>query len=305
MKQIKIGNGSFSASRIALGCMRMEGLTLAEAERLVQTALECGINFFDHADIYGGGRSEEIFAQAAGMTPSVREKILLQTKCGIRPGRYDFSKEHILNAVDGSLKRLKTDYVDVLLLHRPDTLMEPEEVAEAFDLLYRSGKVKYFGVSNQNPMTMELMSKYLHQKIMINQLQFGLMHTGMIDSSLNTNMTNTAGLDRDGGVLEYCRLKDITIQPWSPFQYGFFEGVFIDNEKFPEVNAKLEELAKEKGVSKSALATAWILRHPARMQPIVGTTNANRLKEICRADEVTLSREEWYELYCAAGNKLP
>lgn len=305
MKQIKIGNGSFSASRIALGCMRMEGLTPVEAERLVQTALECGINFFDHADIYGGGRSEEIFAQAVGMSPSVREKMILQTKCGIRPGRYDFSKEHILNAVDGSLKRLKTDYVDVLLLHRPDTLMEPEEVAEAFDLLYHSGKVKYFGVSNQNPMTMELMSKYLHQKIMINQLQFGLMHTGMIDSSLNTNMTNTAGLDRDGGVLEYCRLKDITIQPWSPFQYGFFEGVFIDNEKFPEVNAKLEELAKEKGVSKSALATAWILRHPARMQPIVGTTNANRLKEICRADEVMLSREEWYELYCAAGNKLP
>ena len=305
MNQIKIGNGSFSASGIALGCMRMEGLTLAEAERLVQTALECGINFFDHADIYGGGRSEEIFAQAVGMNPSVREKILLQTKCGIRPGRYDFSKEHILNAVDGSLKRLKTDYLDVLLLHRPDTLMEPEEVAEAFDLLYRSGKVKYFGVSNQNPMTMELMSKYLHQKIMINQLQFGLMHTGMIDSSLNANMTNTAGLDRDGGVLEYCRLKDITIQPWSPFQYGFFEGVFIDNEKFPGVNAKLEELAKEKGVSKSALAIAWILRHPARMQPIVGTTNANRLKEICRADEVMLSREEWYELYCAAGNKLP
>lgn len=305
MRQIKIGNGSFSASRIALGCMRIEGCSPTEAERLVKTALECGINFFDHADIYGGGRSEEVFAQAVGMIPSVREKMILQTKCGIRPGRYDFSKEHILNAVDGSLKRLKTDYVDVLLLHRPDTLMEPEEVAEAFDSLHHSGKVKYFGVSNQNPMTMELMSKYLHQKIMINQLQFGLMHTGMIDSSLNTNMINTAGLDRDGGVLEYCRLKDITIQPWSPFQYGFFEGVFLDNEKFPEVNEKLETMAKEKGVGKSALAIAWILRHPARMQPIVGTTNADRLKEICRADEVTLSREEWYDLYRAAGNQLP
>lgn len=305
MKQIKIGNGAFSASEIALGCMRIEGLSQKEAERLVQTAMECGINFFDHADIYGGGRSEEVFAQAAGMCPRVREKMILQTKCGIRPGMYDFSKEHILTSVDGSLKRLKTDYVDVLLLHRPDTLMEPEEVAEAFDLLYHSGKVKYFGVSNQNPMTMELLSKYTHQKLMINQLQFGLMHTGMIDCGLNANMKNSPAVDRDGGVLEYCRLKEITIQPWSPFQYGFFEGVFVDNEKFPEVNAKLAQMAEKKGVTNSALAIAWILRHPARMQPIVGTTKADRLQEICRASDVALSREEWYELYRAAGNQLP
>lgn len=305
MKQIKIGNGAFCASEIALGCMRMDGLSQKEAERLVQTALECGINFFDHADIYGGGRSEEVFAQAAGMRPSVRERMFLQTKCGIRPGMYDFSKKHILNAVEGSLKRLKTDYVDVLLLHRPDTLMEPEEVAEAFDILYNSGKVKYFGVSNQTPMTMELLGKYTHQKLMINQLQFGLMHTGMIDCGLNANMTNNPATDRDGGVLEYCRLKEVTIQPWSPFQYGFFEGVFLDNEQFPEVNEKLDHLANEKGVTKSAMAIAWILRHPAKMQPIVGTTKAGRLQEICKASEVTLSREEWYELYRAAGNKLP
>lgn len=305
MKQIKIGNGAFSASEIALGCMRMDGLSVKDAEKLIKTALECGIDFFDHADIYGGGRSEEIFAQALGMGENLREKIWIQTKCGIRPGMYDFSKEHILRSVDGSLRRLKTDYVDVLLLHRPDTLMEPEEVAEAFDILYNSGKVRYFGVSNQTPMTMELLGKYVHHKLMINQLQFGLKHTGMIDCNLNANMEDSPATDRDGSILEYCRLKDVTIQPWSPFQYGFFEGVFLDNEKFPELNAKLDDMAQQKGVSKSAIATAWILRHPAKMQPIVGTTNAGRLSDICKAADITLSREEWYELYRAAGNRLP
>lgn len=304
MKNIKIG-GAFFASEIALGCMRIDNLSNQEAERLIQTALDEGINFFDHADIYGGGHSEEVFAQAAALNEDKREKVLIQTKCGIRPGCYDFSKRHILESVEGSLKRLKTDYVDVLLLHRPDTLMEPQEVAEAFDQLHSSGKVKYFGVSNQTPMTMELLGSSLNQKLIVNQLQFGLMHTGMIDSSLNANMKNAPAADRDGGILEYCRMKDITIQPWSPFQYGFFEGVFLDNDKFPELNRKMDEMAEEKDVTKSALAIAWILRHPAKMQPIVGTTNAQRLAQICKASQVALTREEWYELYIAAGNKLP
>ncbi len=305
MKQILLG-GRVPASEISLGCMRISGLEPKAAENLVRTALDEGINFFDHADIYGRGRSEEVFAQAVGMCPSVREKMLIQTKCAIHDGIYDFSKEHILRSVEGSLRRLKTDYVDFLLLHRPDTLMEPEEVAEAFDVLRRSGKVRHFGVSNQKPLQMELLNRALDgEKLLIDQLQFSVCHTGMVDSGLNVNMKNSAAQDMDGSVLEYCRLNNVTIQPWSPFQYGFFEGVFIGSDRYPELNAVLDRIAEERGVTSSAVAIAWILRHPARMQPIVGTTNAARLKEICAASRVELSRAEWYEIYKAAGNRLP
>ncbi|MDR3597176.1 aldo/keto reductase [Clostridium sp.] len=307
MKNINLGNSEIEASEIGLGCMRMADAGKAEAEKIIKTSLDEGINFFEHADIYGGGKSEEVFADAINMNATIREKMIIQTKCGIVPGiMYDFSKEHILNSVDGSLKRLKTEYVDTLLLHRPDTLMEPEEVAEAFSTLYKAGKVKKFGVSNQTPMHIELLNKYLgDNKITINQLQFSIMHTGIIDAGLNANMKVNAGIDRDGGVLEYCRLKDITIQAWSPYQYGFFEGVFLDNDKFPVLNEKINEIAEKKGVTNTAIATAWILRHPAKIQTIVGTMNSNRLKEICKASDVELTRQEWYEIYLAAGNKLP
>lgn len=305
MKNINIGNGKINSSEIILGCMRLPQLSIPEASVLINTALEEGINFFDHADIYGGGKSEEIFAEAIDMKPSIREKFIIQSKCGIRKGYFDFSKEHILNSVEGSLKRLKTDYLDTLLLHRPDTLMEPEEVAEAFDILHSSGKVKYFGVSNQNPMQIELLKKYSNQEIIINQLQLSIMNTGMIDSGINVNMKIDPSVDRDGSILEYCRLKDITIQAWSPFQYGFFEGVFLDNEKFPELNKKIDEIAKIKGVPNTAIATAWILRHPAKIQTIAGTTSSKRLKDICMASNIELTRQEWYEIYTAAGNKLP
>ncbi len=307
MKNINIGNGKVQGSEIALGCMRMGALNKDEAEKVIKTSLEEGINFFDHADIYAGGKSEEIFSEAINLTSDLREKIILQTKCGIVPGKmFDFSKEHILNSVDGSLKRLKTDYVDTLLLHRPDTLMEPEEVAEAFSKLKESGKVKHFGVSNQNPMQIELLNKYLvDNSIIINQLQFSIMHTGMIDSGINVNMKVNNSIDRDGSILEYCRLKDITIQAWSPYQYGFFEGVFLGNEKFPELNGAIDELAEKKGVSNTAIATAWILRHPAKIQTVVGSMNSSRIKDICMASRIELTREEWYKIYLAAGNKLP
>lgn len=306
MNTINIANGKIKATEIGLGCMRIAGVERNAAENIVKTALDEGINFFDHADIYGGGKSEEIFADVINMSPSIREKIIIQTKCGIVPGiMYDYSKEHIINSVDASLKRLKTDYVDTLLLHRPDTLMEPEEVAEAFAELYASGKVKYFGVSNHNPMQIELLNKYLNNKVVINQLQFSIMHTGMIDSGLNVNMKIAPSIDRDGSVLEYCRLKDITIQAWSPFQYGFFEGTFLDNKDFPELNMKVNEIAEKKGVTNTTIATAWILRHPAKIQTIVGTMNSKRLKDVCKASNVELSRQEWYEIYLAAGNKLP
>lgn len=305
MKEIIMANGNIKASEIGLGCMRISDMNKESVNSLINTALDCGINFFDHADIYGNGKSEEIFSEALSLTPSLREKVILQSKCSIRPGMYDFSKEHILTSVDSILKRLKTDYLDILLLHRPDTLMEPEEVNEAFEELYSKGKVKNFGVSNHNSMQIELLNKYLKNKISINQLQFGIMHTGIIDSGLNVNMKNDASINRDGSILEYCRLNDINIQAWSPFQYGFFKGVFIDNPKFPEINKKLSEIGEKYNVSKTAIATAWILRHPAKIQTIVGTTNESRLRDICTASNITLTKQEWYEIYCAAGNSLP
>ncbi len=305
MKQITVGRGSFQASAIALGCMRIDALSPKDAENLIGTALEEGVDFFDHADIYGGGHCEEVFARAAHFSPQQREKIKIQSKCGICSGYFDFSKKHILEAVDGSLRRLQTDYLDVLLLHRPDALVEPEEVAEAFALLQESGKVRHFGVSNQNPMQIELLSRYLGQRLIINQLQLSITNTGMIDAGLNVNMQIDASIDRDGSILDYCRLKDITIQAWSPLQYGFFEGVFLGNDKFPELNHKIQEYAGRYDVPEIAVAIAWLLRHPAGIQAVVGTTNARRLKDICQASKVALSRQEWYALYRSAGNKLP
>lgn len=305
MRKIKLGNSSLNISEISLGCMRLGELSKNEASKLINVAIEEGIDFFDHGDIYGNGKSEELFGEFLSMNPRIREKIFIQSKCGIRSGYFDFSKEHILTSVDNSLRRLNTEYLDTFLLHRPDTLMEPEEVAEAFSVLNKSGKVKYFGVSNHNPMQIQLLNKYLENKLIVNQLQLSITNTGMIDAGFNVNMKIDKSIDRDGSVLEFCRLNDITIQAWSPFQYGFFEGVFLDNDKFKELNEKINEIANKKNVSNSAIAIAWILRHPAKIQPIVGTTNGERLKAICKASNIELTRQEWYEIYLAAGNKLP
>lgn len=302
---MKLGSSSLEVPVVAVGCMRINSLEKAEAERFVQSALEEGANFFDHADIYGGGACEEIFADAIHMNAEVREKIILQSKCGIRQGMFDFSKEHILNSVDGILKRLRTEYLDVLLLHRPDALVEPEEVAEAFDQLESSGKVRHFGVSNQNPMQIQLLKKAVKQPLVANQLQLSITNTTMIQSGINVNMENDAAVNRDGSVLDFCRLHDITIQPWSPFQYGFFEGVFLGSDKFPELNQKIDEIAEKYNVTNTTIAIAWLLRHPAQMQPIIGTMNINRLKDCIKAGDVTLTREEWYAIYRAAGNILP
>lgn len=305
MKKITLGTSNVEAGEIALGCMRMDKLSKTEAAKVIENALEVGVDLFDHADIYGKGMSEEVFADALELVSASRDQLILQTKCGIRNGFFDFSKEHIIDSVEGSLRRLKTDYIDILLLHRPDALMEPEEVAEAFTKLKKSGKVQYFGVSNQNPMQIERLKKYLDQDLIINQLQLSLMHTPMIDAGFNVNMANAPAIVRDSNILDYSQLHQMTVQAWSPFQYGMIEGVFIGNEQYPEVNVKLTEIAEKKGVSESAIAIAWILRHPARMQPVVGSMNPDRLKEIAKASNVKLTREEWYELYRAAGNKLP
>lgn len=305
MKKITLGTSNVEAGEIALGCMRMDKLSKTEAAKVIENALEVGVDLFDHADIYGKGMSEEVFADALELVSASRDQLILQTKCGIRNGFFDFSKEHIIDSVEGSLRRLKTDYIDILLLHRPDALMEPEEVAEAFTKLKKSGKVQYFGVSNQNPMQIERLKKYLDQDLIINQLQLSLMHTPMIDAGFNVNMANDPAIVRDSNILDYSQLHQMTVQAWSPFQYGMIEGVFVGNELYPEVNVKLTEIAEKKGVSESAIAIAWILRHPARMQPVVGSMNPDRLKEIAKASNVKLTREEWYELYRAAGNKLP
>ncbi|RTE11760.1 aldo/keto reductase [Paenibacillus whitsoniae] len=305
MRTIGLGTSGLQVPVVAVGCMRMNALEKREAEAFIQTALEQGANFFDHADIYGGGRSEEIFADAFGMNSNKRESIILQSKCGIRKGMFDFSKGHILTSVDNILKRLQTDYLDVLLLHRPDTLVEPEEVAEAFDTLEREGKVRHFGVSNQHPLQIELLRKYVKQPLVANQLQLSITNATMITSGFNVNMENAAAVNRDGGILDYCRLHDITIQPWSPFQYGFFEGVFLGSDKYPELNAKIDEIAAKYEVTNTTIAIAWILRHPAKMQPVIGTMNATRLQECIKASDIQLTRQEWYEIYLAAGNVLP
>lgn len=304
MKQIQLGK-ILPASAIALGCMRIENLSIKETAALIDTALEQKINFFDHADIYGDGESEEIFGQVLKESKGLRKELLLQTKCGICSGYYDSSKEHILESVNNSLKRLKTDYIDVLLLHRPDTLIEPESVADALEQLHRSGKVRYFGMSNCNSMQLEFIKTYLKQPLLINQLQFGAAHTCMVDSGIYTNTKQDSAIMRDGSILEYCRLKDITIQAWSPFQYGMFEGVFLGNKKFFELNKTINRLATSYGVSDSAIAAAFILRHPAKIQMITGTTNVAHLKEICNAETVYLSRQEWYQIYTSAGHILP
>lgn len=304
MKNIKIGN-KLDASAISLGCMRMGGIGEERVDAVVDTALECGINFFDHADIYGGGDAERVFGQYLKRHPSAREKMMIQTKCAIHDGQFDFSKEHILKSVDGSLARLGVEQIDVLLLHRPDTLMEPCEVAEAFDILETSGKVKHFGVSNQNMMQMELLKTAVKQPLIINQLQFSVTEAGMVTSGMNVNMKNADSVMHDGGFLEYSRIKGITIQAWSPFQYGFFEGNFVDNDKFPTLNKVLSEMGEKYGITKTGVAAAWILRHPANMQLIAGAMNPQHLREICDASDITLSRADWYEIYRAAGHTLP
>ena len=305
MKKLKLGNSELEVGEISLGCMRINKLEKKDARYVIENAMDTGVDLFDHADIYGAGESESVFAEAIDMNDDVREKMKLQTKCGIRDGYFDFSKDHILESVEGSLKRLKTDYVDSLLLHRPDALFEPEEVAEAFTVLKESGKVRYFGVSNQNPMQIELLKKYLKEDLIVNQMQLSVVHTPMIDAGFNVNMQNDPAVMRDGGVIEYCRLHDISVQAWSPFQHGMIEGPFVGNKEFPQVNAKLKELAEKYGVTDSAIAIAWILRHPANIQPVVGTMNAERMRNIAKASDIELTRQEWYELYTAAGNELP
>lgn len=305
MKYIEFGPNKDKVSVIGAGCMRIARMNQTQAEAFVKSSLEYGINFFDHADIYGGGESERVFGRLFAEQPSLRDSLFLQSKCAIHDGMYDFSGDYILKSVDGILERLNTDHIDSLLLHRPDALMEPEEVGEAFDQLKASGKVRSFGVSNENRFQMELLQSGLSESITANQLQMSIVHCPTIDAGINVNMTNEPATMRDGGTLEYCRLKKIAVQCWSPLQMGFFGGVFLDSPDYPELNELLEQYAAEYETSKDAIAYAWLLRIPAKMQVITGTTKPERLKEAARATEITLTKKQWYELYKAAGKQLP
>ena len=308
MKYIDIMNGPQNASAIIQGCMRMPSLSKEEAAKVIKTAHERGINYFDHATCYGMGEAETRFAEAFPLTGIKREKIFIQSKCGICPERseFDWTKENIIASVDGILGRLKCEYIDTLLLHRPDLLFDPEEVAEAFDELEEAGKVCRFGVSNLMPMQIELLKKYVKQPLVINQVQLSLEQSQLIDQSLYmNNKTTDMSINRDGSALDYCRLNDITIQAWSPLQIGMFGGTFIDNPDYPELNKVLAEIADREHVSKTAIAIAWILRHPAKMQAIIGTMNVDHINDACDATKVELSHHDWYALYLAAGKFLP
>ncbi len=305
MKYITLSENIKDTSVIGIGCMRIGSKEKKDVEEIIRTALDCGINFFDHADIYSRGRSEELFGEVLKDNPDLRDKMVIQSKCGINMGMYDFSKEHIINSVNGILERLNTDHLDSLLLHRPDILMEPQQVKEAFSELYESGKVKSFGVSNMNRFQMELLQNCLPYQLTANQLQLSLAHTPLIDEGINVNTGWDNGIVRASGTLEYLRLKDIVLQTWSPLQYGMFQGIFIDNEKYSELNDQLQILADQYGVTKDTIAHSWLLRLPQKVQVITGTTTPARIVNAAKAADIKLTARQWYDLYKAAGNRLP
>ena len=305
MKTIRLGKSDLEVPVIGLGCMRLTELERWDIPKYLWHCISLGVNFFDHADIYGGGECERLFGESFREIGILRDQIILQSKCGIVPGwMYDLSYENIIRCVDGSLKRLNTEYLDVLLLHRPDALVEPEEVAKAFDELEAKGKVRHFGVSNHKPSQMELLKTCVRQDLQTNQIQFSIPFSNIISSGMEANMNTDGAVDRNGDVLNYCRLNHVTIQAWSPFQSG--RGAFVDNnDGYPDLNWALGEISAKYNVTKSTVAAAWILRHPAQMQTIVGTMNFYRMLEIARAAEISLSREEWYRLYLSSGHILP
>ncbi|MDR2867572.1 MAG: aldo/keto reductase [Acholeplasmatales bacterium] len=292
-------------TKIIVGLMRIKNLTYLQAEELVLGSLQLGLNFFDLADIYGGGKCEEMLGEILSQHQKLREKVIIQSKCGIKKGSYDFSYEHIIQSVNASLKRLKTTYLDVLLLHRPDCLMIPSEVNRAFKELKRQKKVRFFGVSNHNPLQIDLLKTKVKLPLLFNQLQFSVAFTLLVDSGLNVNNNNEMAISKDGHIYEYCRIHRIIMQAWSPFQYGFFAGVYLDSPKYPQLNETLNKIADKYQVDKITIASAFILRLPDKMQIVTGTTKLSRLSSIAKAQDIVLSHDEWYEIYSSVPNNLP
>lgn len=310
MERLRIGGSGPEASQIGLGMMRIGALDDDGIRALYSGARELGVDLFDHADIYGGSMHacEQRFGDALRLSSGERAEIVIQSKCGIRSdvGGFDFSAEHIVRQAEGSLRALGTDYLDVLLLHRPDTLVEPEEVAKAFSTLEAAGKVRAFGVSNHTPGQIELLRASLKQPVVADQVQFGLGHAALVAQGIAANMEGVAqSVQRDGGLLDYARLQGITLQVWSPYQAGFFGGPIFTSPDLQHLQTVLERLAGKYGVSQTAIATAWITRHPARMQVVLGTTRVARVGDAVAGAGITLSRPEWYELFKAAGYEIP
>ncbi|WP_454049297.1 aldo/keto reductase [Cellulomonas sp. Marseille-Q8402] len=311
MKTFTLPRTDIVAPNVVLGLMRIQDKSDDEVRELVRTARDAGTTFVDHAAVYGDEKHgcEARFAEALDLTPSQRDEFVIQTKAGIiKDGPYfDFSYDEIVGSVEGSLRALRTDHVDILLLHRPDALVEPDEVARAFDELAAAGKVRAFGVSNHTPRQIELLKKSVTQPLVVNQVQLSITHAPLVAAGVSANMAGLdQSIDRDGGLLDYCRLHDITLQAWSPFQKGFFDGVFLgDREQFAELNDVIDRLAEKYGVTPIGIATAWITRHPAQMQVVLGTTTPSRVTEAAAGSDLPLTRAEWYELFRAAGHVVP
>lgn len=291
--------------QIALGCMRIANMSVSQLEELINVAIDNNIVLFDHADIYGNRKCEELFGEVIKRNPSLRKKMIIQSKCGIRNGFYDLSKDYIINQVKESIRLLNCEYLDILLLHRPDALVDYQEVNEAFNYLYENGLVKEFGVSNMNSYQIKLYQKFVNQPIKYNQIQLSLVHNDVIAQGMFVNMKDNEAIDRSGGIIEFCMLEDIKIQAWSSLMASWADGTFIDNEKYQKLNDKLLELANKYNVSKNAIAIAWILKHPSNITPIVGTTSITHLLEINKAKNINLTKKEWYELFLSSGHYLP
>ena len=311
MRTVPFGLTGRQVPNVVAGMMRIRDHSDAEIRALYTAARENGIDFFDHADLYGGDyhSCEDRFATALGLISSERAQITLQTKTGIvaDPWHYDSSYEHIVTSVEESLRALRTDYLDVLLIHRPDALVEPDEVARAFDHLESSGKVRTFGVSNHTPRQIDLLRTAVTQPLVANQVQLSLTHSPIIAQGIASNMADqrdAVTLD-GGGLLDYCRINKITLQAWSPFQKGFQDGVFFGSDEYPELNAELDRLAATYGVTPTAIAVAWLTRHPADIQVVIGTTNPRRVTDAAAGSDVPLTRAEWYGLIKAAGHHVP
>lgn len=324
MKTIPLHRRGIPVSPLVLGCMGLGGgwnrnpitaENIKQAHEAIESALSIGINLFDHADIYTYGKAERVFGEVLREQPHLRENMFIQSKCGIRfkensgvPGRYDFSEEHIRRSVDGILERLGVEYIDFLLLHRPDPLMDPEEVAKTIHDLKSSGKVRWFGVSNMSAGQIRLLQSYCEEPFLINQLEMSLAKMGWLETGVLVNHGEAAENIFPEGTLEYCRLENIQLQAWAPLAQGVFSGNSLDKQRESiKLTAKLvQEMAEQKQTTPEAIVLSWLMTHPAGIQPVIGTVNPDRIQACADAGKITLTREEWYTLYVSSrGRALP
>ncbi|WP_040515653.1 aldo/keto reductase [Paraglaciecola polaris] len=312
-----------NVSALAYGCMGLGGgwdakpvsrANIAQANDCVNTALESGINFFDHADIYTLGKAEQVFGEVLAQRPELRKRIYIQSKCGIRfsddqgPKRYDLSADWIRESVEGSLRRLNTDYLDVLMLHRPDPLMQAEEIARVFDELRSAGKVHYFGVSNMHHHQIAYLQQALDAPLVANQIEASLLKQDWIDEGVYAGNSDGQDINFNAGTLEYCRREHMQLQSWGSLAQGLYSGRAVSDksEAVIRTSVLVAKLAAAYNVSPEAIVLAWLIRHPANIQPVIGSTDCGRIAGASQAGNITLSREHWYALYeSAKGMELP